>query len=122
MNLPVDKSLDISDHWPLWFEFPFDPEKKLCTKINWKNLNDEISRKFDSLDKIAANKTSIDISARLFREIILESIEKNSKTVELKPSSFKMTKEVVVMIKTKKKLQREYSYSPIRKLRQKLID
>jgi hypothetical protein len=111
-NISVDKDFTVSDHWPVIFEYKFSQDLVKYTKTNWNGFVNDLSNKFAAFSNISIDSAErIEECSTLVPNMVINSLKRNTKSIEKKPGSFKLPSDVQKMIKAKKKLQREFSYS-----------
>jgi exonuclease III len=110
-EVTVDTDFDMSDHWPVVFNFVFKPGRPEVNKINWEDFKTDLQSKIQHKRFDIASNEDLDYEANLFATDIVEVLHKNTKKVEKKSYKVNVPLELLKMIKAKKKLNRIYSFS-----------
>ena len=108
-DVTVDTDFDMSDHWPVYFNFIFKPGKPEINKINWEKFKTDVLSKLQLKQYAIESQVDLDNEAKLFATEIIDSLNRNTHKIEKKSYKVKIPKDLFSMIKAKKKLNRIYS-------------
>ncbi len=108
-DLKVDTTFDVSDHWPVRFKLEFTPGASSIDKINWTKFQEEMDSSICNKVTNINSTDDLEIEAQFIGDHIKSVISNNTVKVEVKSHDLKVPKDILSLIKYKKKLMRLYS-------------
>jgi hypothetical protein len=108
-HLTVDKSFDLSDHWPVHFQLGFNPGCSEIKKINWNKFKIELDAELQQKGCVSLTLDDLEQNAEDFARLINSSLVNNTFSTQKKPHGVKLPSDLYNLIRSKKKLSRLYS-------------